>query len=134
MESPVFLTLEQVLYIHNEQIRRLGGSAGIRDQGLLESALAMPQAQFGGQFLHHDLFEMAAAYLYHIAMNHPFIDGNKRVGAMAADVFLELNGFTLPAAKESLFEKLVLEVAQGKAEKGEVAVFLRNNSKKIRRP
>ena len=131
MDSPVFLTLEQVLFIHNEQIKRLGGSAGIRDMGLLQSALAMPEAGFGGQFLHQDLFEMAAAYLFHLALNHPFIDGNKRVAAMAADVFLELNGFSLPPSKENLFENLTLEVAQGKVEKHEIAAFFRKNSKKL---
>jgi death on curing protein len=131
MNAPVFLNLDQVLYIHKEQIRRLGGSLGIRDQGLLQSALAMPEAQFGGQFLHRDLFEMAAAYVFHIALNHPFVDGNKRVGAMAADVFLELNGFSLPPSKETQYQELVLEIAQGKVEKPEIAAFFRKHSKKI---
>jgi death on curing protein len=130
MEAPVFLTLEQVLYIHNEQIRRLGGSASIRNQGLLQSALAMPEAQFGGQFLHRDLFEMAAAYVFHLALNHPFIDGNKRVGAMAADTFLESNGFHLPSSQEKAYEKIVLETAQGNIEKPEIAAFFRKHSKK----
>jgi death-on-curing protein len=132
MGDPVFLTLEQVLYIHNEQIRRLGGSFGIRDQGLLQSALATPKAGFGGQFLHQDLFEMAAAYVFHLALNHPFIDGNKRVGAMAADVFLGLNGFHLPPSQEKAYEKIVLETAQGKMEKPEIAAFFRKHSRKIR--
>ncbi len=131
MEAPVFLTLEQVLYIHKEQIRRLGGSGGIREQGLLQTALAMPQAQFGGQFLHRDLFEMAAAYVFHLALNHPFIDGNKRVGAMAADVFLELNGFHLPQSQEKAYEKIVFETSQGEIEKPENAAFFRKHSKKI---
>lgn len=134
MDSPVFLSLEQVPYIHKEQIRRFGGSDGIRDQGLLRSALAMPQAQFGGQYLHQDLFEMAATYVFHIALNHPFIDGNKRVGAMAADVFLELNGISIPASKEAAFEKLVWDVAQGKVEKSVVATFFRKHSRKSRLP
>jgi death-on-curing protein len=131
MDVPVFLTLEQVLYIHNQQIRRLGGSAGIRDQGLLQSALAMPQAQFGGQFLHRDIFEMAAAYVFHLALNYPFIDGNKRVGAMAADIFLELNRFSLPASQEKKYERIVLGVAQGEVEKPEIAAFFRKHSKKL---
>jgi death-on-curing protein len=130
MDTPVFLTLDQVLNIHQKQILRLGGSSGIRDQGLLQSALAMPQAQFGGQFLHKDLFEMAAAYVFHLALNHPFVDGNKRVAAMAADVFLDLNGFDLSPSKEKAYEKIVLEIAQGLMEKPEIAGFFRKHSKK----
>lgn len=91
----------------------------------------MPQAQFGGQFLHQDLFEMAAAYVYHLTLNHPFIDGNKRVGAMAGDIFLELNGFTLTSAQEKAFENIVLKVAQGQMEKPEIAAFFRKHSRKI---
>jgi death-on-curing protein len=133
MKTPVFLTLDQVLYIHKEQIRQLGGSEGLRDMGLLQSALAMPQAEFGGQFLHADLYLMAAAYLFHIALNHPFVDGNKRVGAMAADVFLELNGITLPPSSEAEFEKITLDVAQGKVDKPQIAAFFKKHSKKSRR-
>lgn len=130
MGAPVFLTWEQVLYIHREQIERLGGSTGIRDQGLLRSALAMPQAQFGGKFLHKDIFEMAAAYVFRLTLDHPFVDGNKRVGAMAADVFLALNGYDIPASQEKAFENRVLEIAQGKMEKPEIAAYLRKHSKK----
>ena len=75
--SPDFLTLDEVLEIHRDQIERYGGAAGIRDLGLLQSALAQPSATFGGQYLHADLHEMAAAYLYHLVQNHPFLDGNK---------------------------------------------------------
>jgi len=133
MVSAVFLTLEQVLYIHKEQIRRLGGSEGIRDQGLLQLALAMPEAQFGGQFLHHDVFEMAAAYLFHLALNHAFVDGNKRVAAMAADVFLAMNGYEIPAAFEKAYEEEVMKTAQGKMEKPVIAQFFRKNSKRSKR-
>jgi len=133
MKSPVFLTLQDALYIHQEQIRRLGGSDGVRDMGLLQSALAMPQAGFGGEFLHGDLFQMAAAYLFHIVLNHPFVDGNKRVGAMAADVFLQLNGFHLPSSCEGDFEKLTLDTAQGKTEKPALAAFFKKHSRKSRK-
>lgn len=74
-----FLTLEEVIAIHEEVIRRYGGTPGIRDRGLLESAINMPQASFAETFLHEDLQGMAAAYLFHLVANHPFIDGNKRV-------------------------------------------------------
>jgi len=133
MKRPIYLSLDEVLYIHQEQIRLLGGSDGIRDMGLLQSALAMPSAEFGGQILHEDIYHMAAAYLFHIALNHPFVDGNKRVAAMAADVFLDLNGISLPTSCENAFEKLTLDVAQGKIEKSIIAGFFRKHSRKNRK-
>jgi len=96
----------------------------VRDVGLLQSAIAMPQASFGGEFLHKDLFEMAAAYLYHLVQNHAFVDGNKRVGAASAIVFLTLNGVELEADEEGLVE-ITLAVAQGQADKQQIAVFFR---------
>jgi len=125
--NPVFLTLGEILEIHQDQINRYGGASGIRDIGLLQSAIAMPAASFGGQFLHSDLFEMAAAYLFHISQNHPFLDGNKRTGVVAAIVFLALNAIELDADEEE-FEKMVLRVAEGKVGKDTVATFLRDNS------
>ena len=125
--GPVFLELYEVVEIHRDQVERYGGSLGIRDPGLLQSALAVPRSGFGDQFFHSDLFEMAAAYLFHIVSNHPFIDGNKRVGAMAAFTFLELNGITLTASPAS-FEKVVREVAQGNMDKAGVAAFFRKHS------
>ena len=119
-----FLDLAEVLEIHRDQIDRYGGALGIRDQGLLESALAMPQAGLRGRYFHADLFEMAAAYLFHIVRNHPFVDGNKRAGAMTAYVFLKLNRVTLKAPEAS-FERLVLSVAGGRADKAAVAGFFR---------
>src|SRR5438128_11544386 len=110
--TPTFLTLDEVLAIHRDQIARYGGAPGIHDPGLLQSALAQPQAGFGGQFLHTDLFEMAAAYLFHIVQNHPFIDGNKRVGAVSAIVFLRMNNQDINATEDEL-EALVLTLAQG---------------------
>jgi death on curing protein len=125
--TPVFLSLAEVLEIHRDQIERYGGRAGLRDLGLLQSALAMPAAGFGGRYLHSDLLEMAAAYLFHIVQNHPFIDGNKRTGTVAAIVFLALNGIELQA-DETQLEQLVIDVAKGKAGKSGVADFLRKNS------
>jgi death-on-curing protein len=86
--EPVFLTLDEVLEIHTQQIELYGGSHGLRDPGALESAVAMPQSTFGGEYLHASIHMMAAAYLFHITQNHPFIDGNKRAGANAAITFL----------------------------------------------
>lgn len=76
--QPLFLDLARILRTHRSLIEYYGGAEGVRDVGLLHSAVAMPQASFGGAFLHQDLFEMAAAHLYHIVQNHPFLDGNKR--------------------------------------------------------
>jgi death-on-curing protein len=122
--SPDFLTPEEVLDIHEMQLKRIGGGAGIRDQGLLESALAQPPATFDGQFIHEDLFAMAAAYLFHIARNHPFVDGNKRVGLLSALVFLDLNGLTLEHGSEALYE-LTMAVAEGRVDKAHVTTELR---------
>ena len=124
--SPDFLTLEEVLEIHDDQINRYGGASGIRDFGLLESALAQPQTIFGGSFLHTDLFEMASAYFFHIIQNHPFMDGNKRVGAVTALVFLEMNNKTVIMTNDEL-ESQVLSVAQGLTDKTASAKFFREH-------
>jgi death-on-curing protein len=123
----MFLTLDEVLAIHRDQNERYGGSDGVRDWGLLQSAIAMPAATFGGQFLHGDLCEMAAAYLFHLVQNHPFFDGNKRVGAVAAYVFLALNDTRLTADNDT-FADLVLTVACGETPKSAVAEFFRANT------
>jgi len=123
---PTFLTLNEVLEIHRDQTERYGGELGVRDVGLLQSALAMPQATFGGQHLHKDLLEMAAAYLFHVVQDHAFVDGNKRTGAVAAVVFLAMNGIDLEADQVG-FEALVLDVAQGKADKARIAEYFRRH-------
>lgn len=112
--------------MHRDQIERYGGRLGVRDMGLLESALAMPQAGVGGRLLHADVFEMAAACLYYIIKDHPFVDGDKRVGAMAAFTFLRLNGIILDAPERG-FEELVRAVAAGKEDKAVVAAFIRKH-------
>ncbi|MGC9455222.1 MAG: type II toxin-antitoxin system death-on-curing family toxin [Phycisphaerae bacterium] len=122
--QPLFLDIGRVLRTHLSLIEHYGGHEGVRDVGLLQSAIAMPQASHEGEFLHKDLFEMAAAYLYHIVQNHPFIDGNKRTGAAAAIIFLAMNGLELEADEEGLVD-LTLAVAEGKAGKREIAEFLR---------
>ena len=88
MSEFFFLSLEDVLILHAMQIERYGGATGIRDQGLLESAINMPQASFGGEYMHKGLYEMAAAYAFHIAENQPFIDGNKRTARMLGNALL----------------------------------------------
>lgn len=127
MKEPLFLGLDEVFEIHRDQIERYGGRPGIRDIELLQSALAMPAAGFGEGYLHTDIQEMAAAYLFHIVRNHPFVDGNKRTGAVAALVFLMMNGIELHASEESL-EKMVRSVAEGETGKAGVAEFFRKHS------
>jgi len=121
--TPVFLSLAEVLEIHRDQIERYGGHTGIRELGLLQSTLAMPAAGVGGRYLHGDMLEMAAAYLFHIVQNHPFIDGNKRTGTAAAIMFLSINDIELEA-DETQLEKLVFDVAKGKAGKTPLQIFL----------
>lgn len=119
-----FLALDEVRAVHADQIDRYGGSHGIRDEGLLRSALAQPEAEFDGAYLHDSISAMAAAYLFHLVKNHPFVDGNKRIGTACATVFLELNGYTLDsvldetdASGKTEFETVVLAVAEGRTSK-----------------
>ena len=125
--EPVFLTFAEIIEIHDYQISRFGGAAGVRDIELLKSAIGMPSATFGGEFLHPSVIEMAAAYLYHLVENHPFVDGNKRVGAMAALIFLDMNGFEFDASDED-FTAMVLKVASGEMMKSEISLFLRQHT------
>jgi death-on-curing protein len=119
-----FLGLQEILAIHRDQIARYGGSTGIRDTGLLTSAAAMPEAMYKGEFLHTDEYDMSAAYLFHLVRNHPFIDGNKRVGAVAAIIFLELNGYLFEAPEDD-FSEMVYGVARSELNKADIAIFLR---------
>ena len=128
MAEPIFLTLGEVLEIHKDQMHRYGGRPGIRDLDLLKSALAMPQAGVGEEYFHEDMLEMAAAYLFHIVRNHPFIDGNKRTGVVAALVFLALNGIEVDAEKAE-FETLVRGIAEGRFGKDKVARFFNINKR-----
>lgn len=125
-----FLDLEDVLMIHADQIYRYGGNGALRDKGLLESAIMMPQTSFAGEFAHSDLYEMAAAYLYHVVMNHPFVDGNKRTGVVCALAFLELNAIKVNA-DNNLLADFVLLVAQGLRDKNRITDFLKENSRQL---
>lgn len=122
--QPQFLSREQVLELHRRTIARHGGDPSVRDLGMLDSAIAQPRASFGGAFLHATIADMAAAYLFHLATNHPFVDGNKRTGALAALTFLALNDRRLDI-DEARMEQFVLSVARGEADKSTVAEFFR---------
>lgn len=118
------LTVEIVEEIHSEAITQFGGSSGLRDRALLESAVAAPQASFGGQSPFGDVIEVGAAYLYYLCSNHPFIDGNKRVALGSCLVFLQLNGYT-PAPDGEVWESLTLDVAAGALSRAEATERLR---------
>jgi death on curing protein len=120
LQTPEFLSLAVVLRIHDRQIQKFGGTSGIRDLGLLESALAQPQATFSEQLLHATIWEQAAAYLFHLAMNHPFLDGNKRTAFAVMDTFLRLNGVVLTLSQSQKYE-LVVRVVEGVLGKEDLA-------------
>ena len=119
-----YLSVEQVLALHGVQLRRYGGGTGLRDRGALESALARPAMTFGGEDLYPDLAAKAAALMHSLALNHPFVDGNKRVAAHAALVFAELNGHELTATPEELVD-LTLAVAEGKVAVEALTIWFR---------
>jgi death-on-curing protein len=125
MKRIEFLTLSEGTEIHADQIRRYGGKSGTRDINLLSSAVAMPYASFSGDFLHKDIYEMAAAYAFHICRNHPFIDGNKRTALAGALVFLDMNGISVLDTEGKLYEA-TMAIASGKMKKEEFANILSN--------
>ena len=127
MIEPLFLSVKEVLNIHDLQIEEYGGIRGIRDNNLLESAVMMPQASFGGEYLHNDLFEMAAAYAFHIAENQPFLDGNKRTALVAALVFLDINGFEILDTKMRLYDAMIA-IANKQMNKYDLAELLKELS------
>lgn len=123
-QEPEFLDVENVLALHGDQLRLFGGSDGIRDRGALESAVAVPQSSFDGSLLHKDLFEMAAAYAFHIAESQAFVDGNKRTALNAALVFLVLNGWVVSDPRGDLFDAM-LGFADRSVGKSDMARVLR---------
>ena len=127
MQPFFFLSVEFVIQIHERVLDEFGGDTGLRDRGLLESAVAMPQSTFGGTFLHVDLAEKAAAYHFHLCANHAFIDGNKRVAVAAAEVFILANGCELSASDDEL-EDITISVAKGQASKDDVIAFYRRHT------
>jgi death-on-curing protein len=122
--APEFLTLDEVLEIHRVQLERWGGADGTRDLGAIESAIAQPQATFDGEYLHGDLFAMAAAYAFHVAEAQAFVDGNKRTGLDVALTFLVLNGVRIPEQEDVLYLAMI-EIAERKMTKPQLATLLR---------
>ncbi len=124
MDHPEFLSLDDINEIHEDQIERYSGSNGIRDLNGLLSAIEQPRSTFGNEFLHKDIWSMAAAYIFHISQNHPFVDGNKRTALVSGLVFLEINGYEIPDPDELLY-KMMIEVASGKSSKDKVRAILK---------
>lgn len=130
MAKTIYLTLEQVIVIHDRQIELFGGIHGISRFELLESAIMRPQATFSGKDLYPTVFLKAAAMMHSIVMNHAFVDGNKRTGTVSGLVFLELNGFRLDADHDVLIDA-VLKVESKKWNIEKLANWLKTSSKKI---
>jgi death-on-curing protein len=125
-----FLSVEDVVLIQADTLGHEGGLAGIRDRGLLESAVMMARQQFGGVLLHRTLAEQAAAYLFHLCRNHPFNDGNKRAAVLAALVFLDANEVG-PLPEPGPLEELTMRCAAGEIGKDEVTAFFRSQLKAV---
>jgi len=126
VDDIIFLSVDDVLLAHTDTIDIDGGSHGVRDHGLLDAAVAMPRQQFDGEYLHEDLAAMAAAYLFHLAQNHPFVDGNKRAAVMAALAFLKANGVARLSNQEEL-EAVTREVASGELGKDALTTWIRKH-------
>lgn len=120
-----FISLSEIILIHEDQINLYGGSHGTRDINLLISAISMPEGQFSGQYFHKDLFQMAAAYIFHISQNHPFVDGNKRTALATALIFLDLNHIEIDDPNEILYS-MMIDVASGKLNKENISNILKN--------
>lgn len=125
---PRFVTLEEALGWHDTAIAQYGGSLGVRDMGLLESALAQPRQQFGGEFAHEYPFGMGAAYAYFVAKNHPFVDGNKRVALFCAGGFLRMNGWNLESKGEEAADA-ILALVEGQSDRDACASWLKAHSR-----
>ena len=124
----LYLSVVQLERLHQMQLQAFGGAAGLRDRGGLEAAAARPQMTFGGDDLYADLAAKAAALMHSIVMNHPFVDGNKRVGAMAAELMLMVNGQRLEAPDEALVD-LAFAVARGEVSAEALAIWIRQRSR-----
>ncbi len=125
-DETYFLTKEDVICLHAGLIDRFGGLVGVRDEGLLEAALAQPSMQVFGEIVHPTIYDQAAAYLFHLVQNHPFCDGNKRTGLHACLVFLETNGYTV-SKEQGPWYRFTLSVASGKETKQSCGNFIREH-------
>jgi death-on-curing protein len=130
-DGPRFLTISEVMEIHDQEISTAGGLPGVRDVKALESALGAPQASFSGQFC-MDIFEMAAAYINSIALNHPFLDGNKRTALATSLTFLFMNGYEIDEHDDGELADKTLDLVARKITKSDLAQYLKSRSKEIK--
>jgi death-on-curing protein len=118
-----YLSIEEVISLHSRVIAQSGGGPGLRDRGALESAVAQPEMSFGGEYLYQTVAEKTAALGHSLIQNHPFVDGNKRVGHAAMEVFLVLNGYEIGATVDEQ-EQIILAVASGQMERAALGEWI----------
>jgi death-on-curing protein len=128
--EPRFLTPEDVILLHGIAVADQGGDPAIRDRGLLEAAVAMPRQAMGGAYLHPDILSMAAAYAYHICLNHPFMDGNKRGGVAAMIAFLVDHGWEFRVSADEA-EAEILRLAAGQVQKTEFIAWVKGHARHL---
>ena len=130
MKEIVFIPRDIIVSIHEKLIDLYGGISGIQNEGLLDSALEQPKIMYDGDYLHDSLIKMAAAYGFHLCMNHPFVDGNKRIALVAMDIFLQRNGYEISASEKEVYE-VIIKLAADKLTKNELSVWLEDNTSKL---
>ena len=130
MKGIIFIPKQIILHFHEQLIQLYGGSTGIRDEKLLDSALEQPKATFDKSYLHNSIFKMASSYGFHLCKNHPFIDGNKRIALVAMDTFLQKNGYEITASEKETY-KIIIALSSGEISKEELAKWLQQNTNSI---
>ncbi|MCK8816738.1 type II toxin-antitoxin system death-on-curing family toxin [Natroniella sulfidigena] len=130
MKDIIFIPKQIILHFHKQLIQLYGGSTGIRDEELLDSALEQPKATFDESYLHNSIFKMASAYGFHLCKNHPFIDGNKRIALVAMDTFLQKNGYEITASEKETY-KIIIALSSGEISKEELTKWLKQNTNSI---
>ena len=130
MKDINFIPKDIILYFHNQLIQTYGGSFGIRDEDLLDSALKQAKATYEGKFLHNNIYKIAAAYGFHLCNNHPFVDGNKRIALVAMDIFLQRNGFEIIASEKETYT-LIMALSTGELTKKELSEWLEDNTLQV---
>src|SRR6056297_766736 len=127
MKNVNFMPKKVILYFHEQLIQIYGGSTGIRDEKLLDSAIHQPKSTFEGKYLHDTIFKMASAYGFHLCKNHPFIDGNKRISLVAMDTFLQNNGYEITASEKETY-KIMMKLSSENLSKDELTKWLVQNT------
>ena len=127
-----FIPKDVACTIHADLLQRYGGEPGVRDVGLLDSALAQPKMTFGGKYVYTTLFDKCAAYGFHVCRNHPFVDGNKRVAFVLMDIFLQKNGWEIVCPEEEVYT-MMMNLASGKLTKTQLSTWLKQHSFKLLR-